>query len=61
MTSGRYPGDSLLTIQRDWSMRDLLDAHEILDLFDDVDERAAARHKGEIAELRAARAGGRRR
>ena len=47
ITSGKYPGDSLVDIQERWSLTDLLDAHEILDMFERVDRRQAEKLKAD--------------
>lgn len=39
-TSGRY-AEQLTTIQTQWSLDDLYEAHEVLDMYDELDRRVA--------------------
>ena len=57
MISGKYT-DSLVDIQERWSMRDLLDAHDVLDLYERIEQREMSAHRREMERMRAR--GGRR-
>lgn len=40
--SGRY-ADSLITIQTQWSLDDLYEAHDVLDMYDELERSVVAR------------------
>lgn len=54
--SGKYH-DSLIDIQERWSLKDLLDAHDVLDLFDRIDRRVHDRHEAERERAQRKRGG----
>jgi hypothetical protein len=52
--SGKY-ADSLIDMQERWSMSDLLDAHDVLDLFEAAEARAMQRHEDALRDQRSRR------
>lgn len=43
MTSGKYPGDSLKDVEERWTLKDVYDAHEFLDIMERLERREAER------------------
>lgn len=54
MTSERYRA-SLAEVQTRWSLRDVLDAHEFLDIYDRMERKAVATARDESERVRSSR------